>query len=256
MARNTASARTKAAAVALARKVENAAETRASVYRHAGKTMSGRPDVGAAPRFKAKHSPATYRYDSSLSPSLEWDSNPAREVGAFLLDCIEAAAALPSPHLFPEPRVLHGAGGEALLRVAGLQDALAELKKLKRPFLNWAGKAERLSFDVPTLPLFVHERLSTQAIIQTLEAHEADRTEPRCSPVRRPAAPASPSRCDAYEHRDDWVNRMILGDSLVVMNSLLRLRGARRAGADDLHRPALWREVRLATSSRSSASAT
>jgi hypothetical protein len=27
-----------------------------------------------------------------------------------------------------------------------------------------AGKAERLSFDVPTLPLFVHERLSTKAI--------------------------------------------------------------------------------------------
>jgi|688.fasta_scaffold34818_2 hypothetical protein len=26
-----------------------------------------------------KKPPATYRYDSSLSPSLEWDSNPARE---------------------------------------------------------------------------------------------------------------------------------------------------------------------------------
>jgi hypothetical protein len=34
------------------------------------------------------------------------------------------------------------------------------------PFLNWAGKAERLSFDVPTLPLFVHERLSTKGIIE------------------------------------------------------------------------------------------
>ena len=26
---------------------------------------------------------------------------------------------------------------------------------------------------------------------------------------------------NAYEYRDEWVNRMILGDSLVVMNSLL-----------------------------------
>ena len=30
---------------------------------------------------------------------------------------------------------------------------------------------------------------------------------------------------NAYQHRDKWVNRMILGDSLVVMNSLLRYEG-------------------------------
>jgi adenine-specific DNA-methyltransferase len=29
----------------------------------------------------------------------------------------------------------------------------------------------------------------------------------------------------AYEYRDKWVNRMILGDSLVVMNSLLHYEG-------------------------------
>jgi adenine-specific DNA-methyltransferase len=29
----------------------------------------------------------------------------------------------------------------------------------------------------------------------------------------------------AYEHKDKWVNRMILGDSLVVMNSLLHYEG-------------------------------
>ena len=29
----------------------------------------------------------------------------------------------------------------------------------------------------------------------------------------------------AYEHRDHWVNRLILGDSLVVMNSLLHYEG-------------------------------
>ena len=29
----------------------------------------------------------------------------------------------------------------------------------------------------------------------------------------------------AYEHRDSWTNRMILGDSLVVMNSLLEYEG-------------------------------
>jgi adenine-specific DNA-methyltransferase len=43
------------------------------------------------------------------------------------------------------------------------------------PFLNWAGKAERLSFDVPTLSLFIHERLATTAIIKTLEGHKSDK---------------------------------------------------------------------------------
>ena len=42
------------------------------------------------------------------------------------------------------------------------------MKALSRPFLDWAGKAERLSFDVPTLPLFVRERLLTRAFLQTL----------------------------------------------------------------------------------------
>ena len=59
--------------------------------------------------------------------------------------------------------------------VRGLQDAVEQLKRLSRPFLNWAGKAERLSFDVPTLPLFVHERLSTKAIIETLKGHRRDK---------------------------------------------------------------------------------
>ena len=48
---------------------------------------------------------------------------------------------------------------------------MATLKRMQAPFLDWAGKAERQSFEVPTLPLFVHERLSTAAIIKTLEDH-------------------------------------------------------------------------------------
>jgi adenine-specific DNA-methyltransferase len=32
----------------------------------------------------------------------------------------------------------------------------------------------------------------------------------------------------AYEHHDQWINRMILGDSLVVMSSLLRFEGLGR----------------------------
>ncbi len=193
-------------------------------YVHADKDMAARPEIGAAPRFKAKKPPTTHRYDSSLSPALDWDTNPARETGAFLLDCIEAAARLPAPHLFSERRVLRGADGAALIEVAGLQDALARLRAMQQPFLDWAGKAERTAFEVPTLPLFVHERLSTAAIVKTLEGHRKQAAQAEFDLFADPRRPMA-EQVRAFEHRDRWVNRMILGDSLVVMNSLLRFEG-------------------------------
>jgi adenine-specific DNA-methyltransferase len=103
-----------------------------------------------------------------------------------------------------------------------LQDATAELARLGEPFLNWAGKAERLSFEVPTMPLFVHERLSTKAILETLKGHKRDKQIDMFELFGDPQHPIADQVLRAYEHRDKWVNRMILGDSLVVMNSLLR----------------------------------
>jgi adenine-specific DNA-methyltransferase len=184
-----------------------------------------RPEIGAAPRFRGKEPPATYRYDPSLSPSLDWDGNPARETAAFLLRCIEEAAGLPSPHEFSEPRELRGADGAVLLRVGGLQDAVPALQRLQTPFLDWTGKAERQSFEVPTLPLFVHERLSTAAIIRTLEDHRKRPDQGEMLDLfADPQMPLS-KQVDAYHHRNKWVNRLILGDALVVMNSLLRFEG-------------------------------
>ena len=41
-----------------------------------------RPEVGTQAQFKKRLPPKTYRYDSSLSPALNWDGkNPAREQG-------------------------------------------------------------------------------------------------------------------------------------------------------------------------------
>lgn len=79
------------------------------------------------------------------------------------------------PHTFKEPKQLKNSSGAVIATATGLQDAIQQLKRIERPFLNWAGKAERLSFDVPTLPLFVHERLSTKAILETLKGHKRDR---------------------------------------------------------------------------------
>ena len=107
----------------------------------------------------------------------------------------------------------------------GAREDAAALKTLSEPFLDWAGKAERISFDVPTLPLFVHERLSTTAILETLKSHKRDRQLDMFDMFGESNLPIHERLLKTYEHRDGWVNRLVLGDSLIVMNSLLHYEG-------------------------------
>jgi adenine-specific DNA-methyltransferase len=182
---------------------KNAKPQQAENYNHPEAKSLLRPDVGTQAQFKKKKPPATYRYDSSLSPALDWDGqNAAREQGEELIGDILAAGNLEEA-----------------------KAAAAKLKALSKPFLNWAGKAERLSFDVPTLPLFVHERLSTKAIIETLKGHKRDKQQTMFELFGDPQHSVTDQVLRAYEYQDNWVNRMILGDSLVVMNSLLHYEG-------------------------------
>ena len=75
---------------------------------------------------------------------------------------------------------------------------------------------------MPTLPLFVHERHSTQAILETLHSHKASGTN---LDLFGDAGLDIADKLDAYEHTGPWTNRLILGDSLQVMNSLLEYEG-------------------------------
>lgn len=198
----------------------------AESYQHKTADSPMRPDVGTQAQFKKRKPPKTYRYDTSLDPALSWDEgNGSRGLGEWLLARIADAAKLPAPHRFPEPQRFTGADGKALATVHGLEDAIDQLKAIERPFLNWAGKAERLSFDVPTLPLFVHERLSTKAIVETLTEHK--RASEQMDLFGDPQHSIVEQSLRAYEYRDKWVNRMILGDSLAVMHSLVEYEGMR-----------------------------
>src|SRR5687768_7278717 len=172
-------------------------------YKHPESDNLMRPEVGTQAQFKKKKAPATYQYDSSLSPALDWDGqNGAREAGEALIRKVLEAGTLEKA-----------------------KAAAAELARMSRPFLNWSGKAERLSFDVPTLPLFIHERLSTRAILETLTRHRKDQQIDLMDLFGDPQHSITEQVLRAYEHRDRWTNRMILGDSLVVMNSLLHYEG-------------------------------
>ena len=105
---------------------------------------------------------------------------------------------------------------------SSLSQCAARLRSLTQPFLNCAGKAERQQITVPTLPLFVHERHSTQAILETLKSHKArGQTLDLFGDLDLDIA----DRLDAYEHKGPWTNRLILGDSHQVMNSLLEYEG-------------------------------
>src|SRR3990170_339158 len=202
-------------------------QSEAKAYRHSEADSPLRPDVGTQAQFRKKKTPKTYRYDSSLSPALDWDGqNPVRDFGEWLIEMIEKAAALPAPHTFDKPQEFKNSAGHVISSVRGLHDAVEQLKRLGKPFLNWTGKAERLSFDVPTLPLFVHDRLSTKAIIETLKGHRKKEEQTNMFELfGDPQRPVTDQVLKAYEYRDQWVNRMVLGDSLVVMSSLLHYEG-------------------------------
>ena len=184
------------------RKPAHPAKSRtAESYQHKTADSPMRPDVGTQAQFKKRKPPKTYRYDTSLDPALSWDEGKgSRGLGEWLLARIADAAKLPAPHRFLEPQRLTGADGKALATVHGLEDAIDQLKAIERPFLNWAGKAERLSFDVPTLPLFVHERLSTKAIIETLKGHK--RTSDQMDLFGDPQHSIVEQSLRAYEYRD------------------------------------------------------
>lgn len=173
----------------------------AKSYTHKDQTALMRPDVGTQAQFKKRKEPVHYAYDHPI-PLLQWDGhNPAREQGEALIREILEAGSLDSAKLAAE-----------------------KLKRMSQPFLEWTGKKERASFDVPTLPLFVHERLSTKAIIDTLQGHKRDK-QMSLDLFGDPEHSITDQVLKAYEHQDRWVNRMILGDSQVVMNSLLQYEG-------------------------------
>jgi len=94
------------------------------------------------------------------------------------------------------------------------------------PSLQWAGKAERLSFEVPTVSLHVHERIDLRTVIQAVTKKETKSRLPFKSFFDAPNEnPPLREAVEFYKHPHNWSNRLIAGDSLLVMNSLLEKEG-------------------------------
>ena len=99
------------------------------------------------------------------------------------------------------------------------------------PSLQWAGKAERTSFEVPTSSIHIHESVKPLKIISSLlnkyQSTEYTKGQTTLWHEESPAERMKRRResIEFYQHGVDWTNRMIAGDSLVIMNSLLEREG-------------------------------
>ncbi|TIQ03831.1 site-specific DNA-methyltransferase [Mesorhizobium sp.] len=170
-------------------------------YRH-GETRVNNPEVGMVHAGTDPDGDKTaWAYDPHLDPMLNFDS--ARSGIERLID-----EALASDDL------------------QQMKDALTELKRLQQPYLNWTGKAEGTSFEVDTVSLHVHERVDPATIL----ANVARRLKGKDAGTqwRQPDLFAAPfenlplrQALDFYSHEKGWSNRLVAGDSLLVMNSLL-----------------------------------
>ncbi len=95
------------------------------------------------------------------------------------------------------------------------------------PQLVWKGKDEQDSQDlaVPAVPIYIQEHIKPQNIIELV------RSESKKDAPQQPMLFGDfngltfEDRVDFYHHEQHWSNRMILGDSLMVMTSLAEKEG-------------------------------
>lgn len=89
-----------------------------------------------------------------------------------------------------------------------------------------------MSFDVPTSSIHIHESIKPHKIIRSIQSiGENDSVDEKqltlFEEIETPLERMQRRRqeIEFYEHEDKWANRLIAGDSLVVMNSLLQKEG-------------------------------
>jgi len=92
------------------------------------------------------------------------------------------------------------------------------------PYLSWAGKKEGTEFEVQNVSLHIHERIDPKRIIKSFLKEDTKPKQP--SLFEQPDNdPPLTKAIDFYRHEQDWTNRLIAGDSLLIMNSLLKKEG-------------------------------
>lgn len=93
------------------------------------------------------------------------------------------------------------------------------------PQLSWAGKTEGTSFEIPDVSLHVHERIDPRRIVKSFLRKDDDLPRQTSLFEEPDNEPPLQQAIDFYHHDQDWTNRLVAGDSLLIMNSLLNKEG-------------------------------
>ncbi|QYY25556.1 site-specific DNA-methyltransferase [Diaphorobacter sp. MNS-0] len=194
-------------------------DTQVLAYRHPDRRKNN-PEVGLVNAESDPEQPKTrWAYDPHLDPALQFDSARA-QADALIADALASN----------DP--------------AAMRHALQTLRRMGAPYLQWTGKAERTSFEVDTVSLHVHERIDAMSILSSVGKRQNASNSVAASAGGMGArgqkhpnffqpglfeAPfeSVPLRAalDFYKHDRGWANRLVAGDSLLVMNSLLQKEG-------------------------------
>lgn len=96
------------------------------------------------------------------------------------------------------------------------------------PQLVWKGKDEQDSTDleVPAVPIYIQEKIHAKYIIEDLRAQaKKEKPEVQMQLFADFNGLGFEEMIEFYQHEQSWANRMILGDSLLVMTSLAEKEG-------------------------------
>ena len=92
------------------------------------------------------------------------------------------------------------------------------------PYLSWAGKKEGNEVNVRNLSLHIHERIDPMRIVKSFLKEKELNQQPTLFDAFEKKLTIGKA-FEFYHHTQDWTNRLIAGDSLLVMNSLLQKEG-------------------------------
>jgi adenine-specific DNA-methyltransferase len=120
--------------------------------------------------------------------------------------------------------------------VSSATDRVGEKKKYAfdpylDPQLQWSGKVEKNELEIDTVSLHVHERIDPKTLIEKLKIKSESEVPQNSGQLElnffdNPEFEKPLNKAlQFYEHEQDWSNRLIAGDSLLVMNSLLEKEG-------------------------------
>jgi len=171
-------------------------------YDHTDKERLNNPPVGLVTAETDRDMPKKrYSYDPHLDPQLNCDARKLR-------DDFEEMLRAAMDENDPEKRA----------------EILEPIIKASQPWLEWAGKKEHTTFDVDTVSLHVQERIDPYRVIGEVRKAKQQSNLNLFFDSKENNPPLREA-IEFYKHRMNWTNRMVAGDSLLVMNSLLEKEG-------------------------------